>query len=223
MSPVWSPDGKRFAYMSIRGGKFSFYEKSANGSGGEELLLEESDSVKYLNDWSYDGKLLAFQQATRGTNEIWTLPLAGERTPLPLQQAQSTAMVSSFSPDGKWLSYCSSESGAQKVCVVPFPGPGGKWQVSPGGGCYPRWRRDGKELFYFSADNKIMAAEVKADGSSFIVGTVNPLFETRAFRSGYGSYDVTADGQRFIVCYEPGQPNVAITLVENWAVESKNK
>ena len=93
--------------------------------------------------------------------------------------------------------------------------------MSTGGGCFPRWRRDGKELFYLSADNKITAAEVKADGSSFMVGAVNPLFETRVFRSAFGGYDVTADGQRFIICHEPGQPNVAITLVENWTAESK--
>ena len=95
--------------------------------------------------------------------------------------------------------------------------------MSPGGGCYPRWRRDGKELFYLSINNKIMAAEVKADGSSFIVGAVNPLFETRVYRGALGGYDVTADGQRFIICYEPGQPNVAITLVENWGAEWKKK
>ena len=223
LSAVWSPDGRRIAYMSIRSGKFSFYEKAANGSGSEELLLEESDSVKYLNDWSSDGKLLAFQQAPQGTNNIWMLPLAGERKPFPLPLPPSPAIVAAFSPNGKWLSYCSSESGEQKVYVVSFPGPGGKWQVSPGGGCYPRWRRDGKELFYLSADNKIVAAEVKADGSSFAIGAVNPLFETRVYRSAYGGYDVSADGQRFIIAYEPGQPNVAITLVENWDAELKKK
>ena len=223
LSPVWSPDGQRIAYTSIRTGKFGFYEKAANGSGNEELLLEESDSVKYLNDWSSDGRFLAFQQAPQGTNNIWMLPLAGERKPFPLPLPPSPAIVAAFSPNGKWLSYCSSESGEQKVYVVPFPGPGGKWQVSPGGGCYPRWRRDGKELFYLSADNKIVAAEVKADASGFAIRAVNPLFETRVYRSAYGGFDVTADGQRFIICYEPGQPNVAITLVENWDAELKKK
>ena len=93
--------------------------------------------------------------------------------------------------------------------------------MSPGGGCYPRWRRDGKELFYLSPDNKIVSVEVRGDASSFAVGTLNPLFETRAYRSAFGGFDVTADGQRFIVAYEPGQPNVAITLVENWDAEFK--
>jgi len=105
--------------------------------------------------------------------------------------------------------------------IVPFPGPGGKWQVSSGGGDYPRWRRDGRELYYLALDNKIMAAEVKATGSSFAIGAVKPLFKTRAYLSTIGAYDVTADGQRFIIAYEPEQPNAAITLVENWDAELK--
>ena len=223
MSAVWSPDGQRIAYMSIRAGKWGLYEKAADGSGNEEVLMEDTQSIKYMNDWSPDGKYLAFQQALQGVNEIWLLQLTGERKPIPFLQSQFTANLSSFSPDGKWLAYCSTESGEQKVYVVPFPGPGGKWQVSPGGGCYARWRRDGKELFYLSPDNRIMAAEVKTDGSSFAIGAVKPLFETRVYRSTFGGYDVTADGQRFIICYEPGHPNVAITLVENWDSELKKK
>lgn len=95
--------------------------------------------------------------------------------------------------------------------------------MSSGGGCYPRWRHDGKELFYLSADNKIVAAEVKADASGFVVGAVSALFESRVYRSAFGGFDVTADGQRFIVTYEAGQPNVAITLVENWDAELKKR
>jgi eukaryotic-like serine/threonine-protein kinase len=223
LGPLWSRDGRRIAYTSTRNGKFGFYQKPANGSGNEELLLEENDSVKYPNDWSPDGKFLAFHQAPQGINEIWMLPLTGERKATPFLQFKFTSANSTFSPNGKWLAYCSTESGDQKVYVVPFPGPGGKWQVSPGGGCYPRWRRDGKELFFLSADNKIVAAEVRADDSNFAVGAVNPLFETRVYRSNFGGFDVAADGQRFIVCYEPGQPNVAITLVENWDAELKKK
>ena len=223
LGPLWSPDGQRIAYTSIRNGKFGFCQKAANGSGNEEVLLEEDDSVKYANDWSPDGKFLAFHQAPQGINEIWMLPLTSERKPTPFLQFKFTSAMSAFSPNGKWLAYCSTESGDQRVYVVPFPGPGGKWQISPGGGCYPRWRRDGKELFYFSADNKIVAAEVRADGANFAVGAVNPLFETRVYRTNFGSFDVAPDGQRFIICYEPGQPNVAITLVENWDAELKKK
>jgi len=106
--------------------------------------------------------------------------------------------------------------------VVPFPGPGGKWQVSPGGGTSPRWRRDGKEIFYLSSDNKIMAASVKANGTNFEIGAVTPLFETRPNRM-YGGYDVSPDGRRFVIAYETGQPDTAITLVVNWDADLKKK
>jgi serine/threonine protein kinase len=223
LGPLWSPDGQRIAYTATLNGKFGFYQKPANGSGNEEVLLEENDSVKYPNDWSSDGKFLAFHQAPQGINEIWMLSLTGERKATPFLQFKFSSANSTFSPNGKWLAYSSTESGDQKVYVVPFPGLGGKWQVSPGGGSYPRWRRDGKELFYLSADNKIVAAEVKADGANFAIGAVNPLFETRVCRTNFGGFDVAADGQRFIICHEPGQPNVAITLVENWDAELKKK
>jgi serine/threonine protein kinase len=220
---VWSPDGRRIAYTSVRGGKFGIYEKSADGSGNEEVLLEGSESTQYANDWSQDGKFLAFNHTSQGVMAISVLPLEGDRKPHEFLHSNSTMFRSAFSPDGKWLAYCSNESGDLKVYVVPFPGPGGKWEVSLGGGDYPRWRRDGKELFYLSLDNKITAVEVKASGSSFSIGAVRPLFETRANRSMVGAYDVTADGQRFVIAYEPGQPNATITLVENWDAELKKK
>jgi len=221
--PVWSPDGQRIAYTSVRGGKFGFYQRAADGSGSEEVLLEGTDYVKYLSDWSPDMNYLAYQDNHQGVASTFVLPLSGERNPHPFLQSPFTTVRASFSPDGKWLAYCSNESGDLKAYVVPFPGPGGKWQVSSGGGDFPRWRRDGKELFYFSLDNKMMAVEIKASGSSFVIGAVRQLFETRAYRSQVGAYDVTADGQRFILAYEPGQPNEAITLVENWDAESKRK
>jgi hypothetical protein len=110
-----------------------------------------------------------------------------------------------------------------EVYVVPFPGPGAKWQISTGGGVWPSWRRDGKEIFYLTPDNKLMAAEVKTTGLNFGVGTVSLLFETRFFRSfGQGlGYDATADGQRFIINYSGEQPNAAISLVVNWNEEAK--
>jgi Tol biopolymer transport system component len=128
--------------------------------------------------------------------------------------------LATFSPDAIWLAYTSFESGEQKVYVPPFQGPGGKWQVSPGGGTSPSWRRDGKEIFYLSSDNKIMAAPVKADGSSFEVGAVTSLFQTRPHRM-YGGYDVSQDGQRFVIAYEAGQLDTAITLLVNWDAELK--
>jgi WD40 repeat protein len=222
--PTWSPDGRRISYTSVRGGKFSFYQKSADGSGNEELLLEATTHVKYVNDWSPDGKFLVYQDYQQGSAGVFILPLAGERKPFAIQQSPVFTMLrASFSPDGKYLAYCSNESGSFKVYVVPFRGPGGKWQVSTGEGDEPRWRHDGKELFYLSLDNKMMAAEVNSNGSSFVIGAVKPLFESRPYRTLVGSYDVSADGQRFILVYERGQLNAAITLVENWDAELREK
>jgi len=211
LDAVWTPDGKRIAYTSVRNGKYGFYAKAADGSGTEEMLLPGEDTVQNLSDWSQDGKYLAVQRQQR---QIYILN-AKEHTAELFEKSPFAQSVPAFSPDVKWLAYCSMESGEQKVYVEPFPGPGGKTQVSPGGGCIPRWRRDGKELFYLSTDNKIMSAEVKTTGGDFAVGAVKALFQTRLYRYN-GGYDVSADGHRFIVAYEAGQPNAVITLVENW-------
>jgi eukaryotic-like serine/threonine-protein kinase len=219
---IWSPDGKRIAYASSRGGKFGLYEKPIDGAGNEKPLGEAKSQAVYPNDWSPNGKFLAYQRSGLGITETWILPVAREGIPFAFQQSPFNILLSAFSPDGKWIAYCSNESGETKVYVMPFPGPGGKWQVSPGGGWAPRWRRDGKEIFYLSSDNKMMSAEVKANGSNFEIGAVKPLFETRPNRT-YGGYDVSADGQRFVIAFETGQPNTAITLVVNWDAELMKK
>ncbi len=221
LSQLWSPDGRRIAYTSIRSGKFGIYQKAADGSGGEEVLLEPAPEQLYPEDWSPDGKLIAYWNLQAGGAEIWILPLQGDHKPYPFLQSPAFQMAAYFSPDGKWVAYCSNESGRFEVYIRPFPGPGGKWQVSTEGGCYPHWRRDGRELFYLASDNKLMSAEVKANGSSLEVGAVRPLFETRPYYGQLSAnlYDVTADGQRFIVAYEAQQSNAAITLVVNWPAD----
>lgn len=101
-----------------------------------------------------------------------------------------------------------------EVYVVPFPGPGGKRQISTGGGSQPSWRRDGKEIYYLGPDDKLMAAQIKATDSSLEIGTVTSLFDAHAFRGGGWSYDASADGRRFIINLE--EPGAAMTLVVNW-------
>jgi len=226
MSQIWSPDGRRIAYASVRNGGFGIYEKAADGSGSEEQLLQPGSDQRYPMDWSPDGKYILYIDWESSGADIWVLPLQGDRKPYLLNQAQQTQALSfssqttaRFSPDGKWLAYSSSESGTFQVYVTPFPGPGGKWQVSNEGGWFPQWRRDGREIFYVSpSDDKIMAAEVKANGSSFEVGAVRALFEIRPYFGLFTAnlFDVTPDGQRFIVAYDAQQSNTALTLVANW-------
>jgi Tol biopolymer transport system component len=221
LAHLWSPDGRHIAYTSIRSGKFGIYQKAADGSGGEETLLEPTPEQVYPEDWSPDGKLIAYWKSQAGGAEIWILPLQGDHKPYPFLQSQSLQTTAFFSPDGKWIAYGSNESGRLEVYIRPFPGPGGKWQVSTEGGWYPHWRRDGRELFYVSADSRLMSAEVKTNGTSLEIGAVRPLFETRPYYGLFSGnvYDVTADGQRFIVAYEPQQSNSAITLVVNWLAD----
>ena len=234
ISQVWSPDGRWIAYTCVKGGKFSLWlwegtpfrgvcgicRKPSDGSGSEEVLLEGTDQLRYVSDWSPDGKFLFYTVPQQGISAVWMLPLTGERKPYPFLQSEFPQNFPSFSPDGKWVAYCSMESGEYKVYVVPFPGPGGKWQISPGPGCSPHWRRDGRELFYLGLDNKLMAAEVKVSGSSFEVGSVQALFDARTY-SNLGSYDAAADGQRFVLVQTPDQPTAAIALVLNGLAEKK--
>ena len=220
--PVWSPDGQRIVYTSFSNGNYTLTQKASDGSGSEEVLVKGVERLRFVSDWSSDGKLLAYFEGAQGGWAIWMLPLAGERKPYLFHKSEFAEREPSFSPDGKWVAYCSNESGEYKVYVVSFPGPGGKWQISPGGGCGPRWRRDGKEIFYISTDNKMMAAEVKASGSSFESSAIHTLFAIRPY-GVFGRYDVSADGKRFIVPFEPGQPAAAITLVANWDAELKRK
>ena len=220
--PVWSPDGRRIICASYREGKYGLYQKASDGSGAEEPILEAVGRIRFPTDWSPDGKFLTYIEGALGGWAVWMLPLDGQRKPYLFHTSQFAEREASFSPDGKWAAYCSNESGDYKVYVVPFPGSGGKWQVSPQGGCGPRWRRDGKEIFYISSDNKMMATEVKSSASSFEIGSTHELFATRPY-GVFGRFDVSADGQRFVIPFEAGQPTAAITLVVNWASELKKK
>jgi len=218
--PIWSPDGRRIAFGSYRDGKHALFVKASDGSSGEEVLVEGSDRYKFPSDWSPDGKVLAYQEGMPHGWAIWFVPFDGDREPYPLHESRFSEREAAFSPDGRWLAYCSNESGEYKVYVAPFPGAGGKWQVSPGGGSSPRWRRDGREIFFFSSDNKLMAAEVSARSSSFEVGAIRTLFEIRPY-GVFARFDVSTDGQRFIVPFEAGTSTTAITLVVNWPADLK--
>jgi Tol biopolymer transport system component len=231
LAPVWSPDGSRIVFSSVRNGPPDLYVKPASGSSNEELLLKTS-LVKVPTDWSSDGRFILYREINvKGKFDLWILPLEGDRTPKPFLQDDFDKNGAKFSPDGKWVAYSSDESGQYQVYVQPFPGPGAKYQVSSSGGANPRWRRDGKELFYLTPDGKLMAVEVKA-GSTFEAVAAKPLFDTHVrgwFGSGAGAglssrnnYAVSSDGQRFLrndlMEISASSP---ITVVLNWIADLK--
>ena len=148
-----------------------------------------------------------------------------EREPFPFLQTEFNERGAVFSPDGRWIAYQSDESGQNEIYIRPFPGPGGKWQVSTKGGTRPRWRGDGKELFFVAPDLKGMSAEIKTNDATVTVGLERPLFQFGSF-IGFGItrslYDVSSDGQKFLVETTQGDVfSVPVTLVVNWLDELK--
>jgi Tol biopolymer transport system component len=216
--PVWSPDGKVIAYTSSQQINFHIYEKNADGSGAEQEIADLGVAQQGPWDWSRDGKYLLL----RKNAELWYMSLA-DRQPKPFVQGQWLTRTARFSPDGKWVAYSSNETGNWEVYVSAFPNPVGKWQVSRGGGEEPRWRRDGKELFYLSGDGKMMAVAV-GSGSNFGAGPPATLFQTHRRQPvsamDFFSYDVTADGTRFLINTRLDEPNAApLSIILNWASE----
>jgi serine/threonine protein kinase/Tol biopolymer transport system component len=217
---IWAPDGNRLVFNSTRKGRLDLYQKGADGSGSEEMLVE-SDVDKYPNSWSRDGRFVLYSTAfdvPKTKTDLWVLPLSGDRKPFPFLQTEFNETRGQFSPDGSWIAYQSDESGRDEVYVASFPGPGGKRQISTVGGSFPRWRSDGKEIFYLSPDNKLMGVEINHQGATLDIGAARVLFDVRPGNpiSGY-QYDVTSDGQHFLVNTSLEQKvSSPITVVINW-------
>jgi len=218
--PVWSPDGSRILFASNRAGAYNLYLKISSGAGADELLLK-TDQTKYPEDWSPDGRLIAFAQEDPKTKfDLWVLPLAGDRKPASYLRTEFNEQFAKFSPDGRWVAYTSDESTRYEVYVQPYPVTGAKWLISKDGGYQARWRRDGKELFYISSAGSMMAVEVKLPGkgeSGFQAGVPKPLFQAPRTGSAFPYYSVTADGQRFLMNAPMGETESApATVVLNW-------
>ncbi|HET6373545.1 MAG TPA: hypothetical protein VFG76_09570, partial [Candidatus Polarisedimenticolia bacterium] len=222
--PVWSPDGSRIVFSSIRKSNFDLYIKSYAGSADEELLFQD-EYDQLPESWSTDGRYVAyFSRGVPGTNsDLWVLPLSGDNKPISFLQTEFREVDPQFSPDGRWIAYTSDESGGRdEVYVAPFPGPGRRRQISTQGGSKARWRQDGREIYFLAPDNKINAVEVSQQGSTFEVGAATPLFAIRP-RQGI-IYRVSPDGQRFLVntLVEEERPS-PLTLVVNWTADMKRK
>ncbi|HXQ25319.1 MAG TPA: protein kinase [Candidatus Acidoferrales bacterium] len=225
--PTWTPDGKRIAFMSGRSGALSVFWQLADGSGGlERLTNDQTTSVPF--SWSPDGQLMAgVQVAPPAAPEIMVLRLADHKAQ-PFQQTQTGAFEDApqFSPDGRWIAYASDESGRREIYVQPYPGPGGKWQISTDGGTEPLWNHNGRELFYRNG-NRMMAVDIGTQ-SGFAVGKPRMLFEGPYLKNGVGyarpNYDVSPDGQRFLMIKPIEQEQAAptqINVVLNWTEELK--
>lgn len=221
---TWSPDGTRIVFNSQRKVSFDLYEKMSDLSRSEELILSD-DRNKMPLRWSRDGRFLPFMSSGNSPGDVdtWVLPLSGNRKPFPFLDTSFVESQGQISPDGRWMGYMSNDSKSDQIYVAPFPGPGGKVQVSTTGGRWPRWRDDGREIFYVGPDNRLMAASVTATGAAFHVGEVRPLFQTRAVLPERYPYDVSKDGQRFLIntLAEQTGPASPITVVVNWSAMLK--
>ena len=219
-APVWSVDGTRIAFSSGPPGAPALLFKPFNSDGKPEVLREPAQGMTPWT-WSRDGRFLIYSaiDGKDGRAHLWTLGLEGERQAMRLTQTDFFGeRQAAFSPDGRWISYTSDESGREEIYVRLFPvKPGdGKIKVSEGGGTFSRWRRDGKELFYFNAD-KIMAVDVNL-AAGFKAGVPKALFPVR-MRGPGGAYhwDVSPDGQRFLVSVMAAERTESrITIVTNW-------
>lgn len=223
VAPLWSPDGKTVSFVSNRDGGIHTFQKPADGSGRTAPLFADKDLQQraYFLAWSPDGRYLIYRLGAHGNSlpAIWALPLFGDRKPFPVTQQASDAPTARaiISPDGKWLAYVENDSGRNTIYAVPFPRGSGKWLISPNGGSDLHWRRDGKELFYLSPDGQIMSAQIIEQGATLADGKVQPLFHANMGSSPGRFWDVTPDGQKFLVVSPVEQKgSQPLTLVVNW-------
>ena len=217
---VWSPDGLAIAFASERTGNRDIFEKTIATGAERPLLATPTD--EWPEDWSKDGRYLAYglntTQGVTGASNLYVLPLFGDRKPIPIAQTPFSEDEPRFAPDGKWLAFESNESGTYQVYLMSLQATDQKRQVSTEGGVQPRWRRDGKELYYLALDGKLMAVDIRAD-PGIESGVPRRLFDTKLrvdlIRDQFA---VTADGERVLIeaPVSEGSPT-PITVVVNWA------
>ena len=223
--PVWTPDGKKVVYRSVRDLP-AFQWKPADGSGSEEMLLQLSlDAMASVpTSVSPNGDILLYsRRGTTGASLTYALSLDGRGVSHPISRSTSQMIDSEFSPDGRWVAYTSNESGREEVYVQPFPGPGGKWMISINGGISPRWSRNGHEMFYLDG-NKIMSVAVETR-PTFKSATPTLLFQNASFM-GLRNYDVARDGEHFVMVAREDDPNATpneLNVIVNWTEELKRR
>jgi Tol biopolymer transport system component len=217
-APIWSADGRRIVYHNRYGGPI--FERDASGAGPQRTLLDE---VAYADDVSPDGRYLMYEQyESGGSRSLKLLPLlpsggAGGKSIPYLKTAGATSALGRFSPDGQWVAYADTDAGPNEVYVQSFPTPRARVQVSDSGGSFPRWRKDGKELFFRATDGRLMVAAVRNQGGRLEFGTPSALFRIQEFFGvWYYPYDVSADGQRILALMPDATESAPLTVLMNW-------
>jgi dipeptidyl aminopeptidase/acylaminoacyl peptidase len=231
-SPVWSPDGTRIAFGSLRNGKWGVYHKRADETEADVLIVE-SDLPKIPSTWSPDGKYIAYWLFGDGSVRQWVAPSGTAANAAPPFRLTDTTLFDSHaqvSPDGKWVAYMSASTGRAEVYVRPFPAGEGMWQVSTTGGVLPRWRRRGSELYYVTSydSGKLMAVAFRDERGAFLPDPPQELFDAGMVTpphsstiNTYHAFAVSPDGQRFLIprpvpTVRHDIPDRPITVVLNW-------
>ena len=190
-------------------------------SGVEKVLVTDPVENEVPTGFSPDGRFLVYSKRRQLRDDLWMVPVDGSAAPKTITSTPGNNL-GQVSPNGRYIAYQSGESGRNEILVTTFPEPASRWQVSQSGGVEPRWSHDGKELFFFAPDNRLMAADVKTDAASFEIGAIRPLFQSRRMGESF-RYDVSKDGQRFLVNAGLREELSPITLVTNWTEELEKR
>jgi eukaryotic-like serine/threonine-protein kinase len=221
-TPVWSPDGSQIAFASNRAGGTHVYLRPASGVGTDRLAFK-SDSTEIPVSWSRDGRYIVFSRFKTGGAGVdtWLLTLGGEPKASPFIESPFDKAQARISPDGRWITYVTNDSGTYQVVVQSFPDPnGGRWQITAQGGIEPKWKHDGRELYYLALDGKLMAVPVTPD-RTFQAGSPTVLFQTplvvnRAQSPRDRRYDVAPDGRFLVAVPAAAATQTPITVLVNW-------
>jgi serine/threonine protein kinase/Tol biopolymer transport system component len=220
VNAVWSSDGSKIFFSSDRSGPWGIFQKAADGLGSTEAVSDSGSQSKALNDITSDGRYAIYDTANGiATSQLWAVPLFGDRKPQAFVQGSFGTGSAQFSPNGRYVAYSSTETGRLEIYVQTFPQHTGKWEISTAGGTEPMWRRDGKELYYLTPDEKLMAVDVNTTAAAFQAGIPKELFQAQLVPLSYwrNIYVPSPDGQRFLMITPASQEKPRpITVVVNW-------